>query len=1596
MALPGSQTQMAMATPLINSIMVEEGPLPEGWEKAVDSTGRVYFIDHINKATSWDDPRKKVGPQMALPQQPLRMVNPQGAFVMTPQGVPVPVTSPMVLGQQPVFGQVPNGRPQVYLAPQGAPAPGLVTGMNPTVPITNPMGLSMVNPALLGATPTRPGVSGAPPQNPAYMMNTQHLQTGRMMTNMITNMPKPSTLALSVPTYEAQEGPTCIGCGAEFSLLVKRKHHCRCCTREFCDACSDFRSDIKSMKLTNARVCDFCNQHLKKKEDSCLSRLVPYLTEPNDDRKGVALNEIYTMICNYKSPEIVNSIRLVPSLFSVISFDSPPSLKSRALTILAYLASKNLPMTDNLRRENSALALINNLASSDATVRLDTVKCLAFLAMQPVNKKLLISNGIIDPLMKEIGNSSSSDDSKTWTSMALYYLAQPEEGSGVLITEISTIYPLVRLLNQTTDDKLLLFITGILQNISSLVSIRAQVYESGGIESLLRLTGHSDEGIRTNALGTLLLLSSHDGSKNAMVHLHGIKTIVQLIEATTEEPLQERGLAIICALSSAQYEVNVILQDLIGILPFITAHMTSANKKIQKYVLEILLTLSNNDSAFDGIQDSVRSSLFLALTSVLSSSNGDPAIMSLCLHILGNLGRSNSNVQVLVECGALITLIDLLESSNAQNQLEASRALTALSANPKVVKFLPDAGAIRILLNLLRTQNTEIQENVVHIIANLVKDPICAEKIIRSNDIENICRMLMFPHIPVQLQVLRIIQNLSTIEEYSTNLGKIPGLLESVLRLILSQFHEIKEQACFTFVECCRNSSVNREAVFSLQGGIQTLIMLLSSSDLRIKLACSEVISLFSTEPKYRAGLRDLGCLSKVIENLFVPSEDLQKFCALTISNVAVNEKDAELIYSMGGLASLANLLTSTNIEVLTTVSLAITNLAHSPVCRRALIDSGTVTRIVDLLIEPSEKVQLQAISALSILSVERNVASVLQKALQPLVSLLSSSNPEIRKLSVNLLMSICRENPQNWKALVTVGGIPSLTALVASGDFEAQQRGVHEIAQLSVEVQNHQAIIDAGVIPNLVNLLQPSKTIPMGSQIQIESILVIGNISLDRNCLDAVIRSNGIKPIIDFLSVDYGESASFSSGRIIGNLTKVYNDTQTLEILRDAGAIPRLVNLLFFTTEMELRYHVVSSLHALSTLPGSVKSLVELGALGGLVQLLSSQVDERIRTIAVNILRLISENASCRAEILGNRPCLGSLVVALADQETRKDVLEIFERLSIGGDGKFVEVLEMEQLSFLLQTLFNEASNQNSSLRQLALLIISNLSKSSNSVKTILFQHDVLKILQQFLSERSLAINAVQIIGNLAVSTEAKSRIKEAGLLTILLDLFVSIQEPYTSPKSSNMENLLQVDSRQPLNFSEEERVSLQISLLATLVHLSYSEYSRRVISQTTVPRLMVESLMKQCQQPDSTARNEFIFNALSFLQNMILDDECLSYFLTCQISVPLYVIFSTSTSHKINVLLLNLLQYLSHYEKNNEVTILENYGLPLFASLSNSDPFIVISVLTIIANLIRLDACREVVKSFLDKTVLAGLVEHSNVTIQLKASMIKDALGL
>ncbi|KAJ1674262.1 hypothetical protein EV182_003640, partial [Spiromyces aspiralis] len=53
---------------IANQTAAQLGPMPSGWEMRLTSQGRVYFVDHNTKTTTWDDPRLPSNLDQNVPQ----------------------------------------------------------------------------------------------------------------------------------------------------------------------------------------------------------------------------------------------------------------------------------------------------------------------------------------------------------------------------------------------------------------------------------------------------------------------------------------------------------------------------------------------------------------------------------------------------------------------------------------------------------------------------------------------------------------------------------------------------------------------------------------------------------------------------------------------------------------------------------------------------------------------------------------------------------------------------------------------------------------------------------------------------------------------------------------------------------------------------------------------------------------------------------------------------------------------------------------------------------------------------------------------------------------------------------------------------------------------------------------------------------------------------------------------------------------------------------------------------------------------------------------------------------------------------------------
>lgn len=210
-------------------------------------------------------------------------------------------------------------------------------------------------------------------------------------------------------------------------MLMRSKHHCRCCAREYCDAHSQKRADVPSLKVSQGRVCDYCYAHLTRGDEQCVARLVPYLSEDDLTRREQALGELATLLLPWKDAEHLPATRVHIALLNTLTdarTSGAPSALSKALAALAVLAAKGAPQLVPLLQGNpGVLARWVAACSSAGPARAEALKGVAFLAMQATMKHALQSADVLGAACGVLGASAGGrDDAELqWAAMIVYY-----------------------------------------------------------------------------------------------------------------------------------------------------------------------------------------------------------------------------------------------------------------------------------------------------------------------------------------------------------------------------------------------------------------------------------------------------------------------------------------------------------------------------------------------------------------------------------------------------------------------------------------------------------------------------------------------------------------------------------------------------------------------------------------------------------------------------------------------------------------------------------------------------------------------------------------------------------------------------------------------------------------------------------------------------------------------------------------------------------------------------------------------------------------------------------------------------------------------
>ncbi|KAH3759631.1 vacuolar protein [Pelomyxa schiedti] len=1231
--------------PVSQSQPASKTALPPGWEEGFDpSSGRVFYIDHNNKITSWTPPvsasvrppqtpshstgisQSLFGGPTSFPSQPLSAswVAP-GTPVPSPFSTPTPSATPLGTKTPLVSSQV--GGNLLLNMPFSSGIPTSTTTFNtstnflPSTPSTNPSTSTVATFPFYSTTASENVIQ---PQFPVG----------------------PPTLSSSKPTWTVTDQPTCVKCKAAFGIW-KRKYPCSCCTRAFCDGCCSKKARIGSLSAQPSRVCDSCSTHLTKNDPRCVSRLVPYLAEEKDTRPQ-AIQEIAELIqVNGLVPaEDIVGIGLLNHLKTMLN--SPQG--TTVVKILLSFAKKDSPVMASLCEPTFTNALFDAINAAVTAENLDYLTSLGTLVLRvaEIEKGVASINAV--ECTKACSKMLEISDEQT-VQLALQILekisevdgkgkaAVPEDLESILVF---TIVPFLGAKFPMTVS----YSLSVLKNyVRRNDRCKVAFDQAGGIKILSEQMPKLIDNNLCNALLILVHLSQYDQCLHSLMET--MPALFPIIAHATGN-VQHLCLSVILNLSRAdatQQNVNqALVLDHMGIL---VGLLSSRDPSTQHYSLELLVSVHQSHSEIFG--DTLRD--VNAFPLLFNIARGQTAVKLTAIRLLAMSTQNNEkNAEIVTSNHFLEILLSIANSPDPAYQLEAIQALWCVTAHVTLRKaFAQEEIGLKIVVQLMSSMNTELKIYLCGVLSNVLVERQCLDKAIELNLVNMLASSLTTQVEDLQVQLLRVLEVMSVDERVRDMVSK-SGLITMIFTMLNSKNPAVTFRCSAALSHLVQSLAVR--TVIIKTGNLQPLIGLLSVPDANIKERVAKALSLFTVDDNDRAYLRAAHGIAAFVELLFTNDLKLQKHAATAIANFAfAGTQDCGEVLKLGAVLTLVGLLggdasetdkgeqpeTPETVEATTTLkaekdevraisAFALGNLCADEGCRNAIYSEGGLGFAIGLLHSSNPQVVQQALYLLTSLAAHPAVADDFGKAngFNQLTELISSTDQRLRENALKLATVLSNES--NWPLMSAAVGVKGLLSFLSSSNLEAQKKAIEMLSKLSENPEEMERLIAANAIPLIVNLLaSPNESI------QESAVSAVAHFSASESTWGQIIDFGGVNPLVSMIGPKFA-TKSLSAVTALAQLTRA---TVCHKTVVEAGGLPKLVGELS-SPNVEIRLGALKTLtNMLQNTEFATAVLANGGSLA--LALLLSSTDPSVRGISVFAVGIIASNPAIKNTVLSD-----------------------------------------------------------------------------------------------------------------------------------------------------------------------------------------------------------------------------------------------------------------------------------------------------------------------------------------------------------------------
>ncbi|KFK30823.1 hypothetical protein AALP_AA6G030600 [Arabis alpina] len=880
------------------------------------------------------------------------------------------------------------------------------------------------------------------------------------------------------------------------------------------------------------------------------------------------------------------------------------------------------------------------------------------------------------PLMRAWICSDDSDSQLKATNF-LRRLLSIENPPINAVVQSSVVPRLVMFLSRDSFPELQFEAAWVLTNIASGTSENTKtIVESGAIPIFIQLLSSPSEDVREQAvwaLGNIAgdspkcrdlvlsynammpLLSQFNEHTNLSMMRNATWTLSNLCRGKPQPSFEQRLvqstdeeiLADACwALSYVSDNLNEKIQAVIdlGVIPRLIELLSHSSQSVPYPALRTIGNIVMGDD--DQTQTVLDHQVLPRLLNLLINTYKKSIKKETCLIISNITARNSNQLQAVIEAGIIQSLVWMLQTAEFEVKKEAAWAISnaTSSGTHDQIKFLVSQGCIKPLCDLLTCQDRRIITICLQALENILVVGE-AEKNLGHTGGDNLYAIMVYEE--------KGLEKIEILQHHDNN--EICQKAAKILETFWAEDDD-KEGNDENFGFVLRRSNLARIGAVALG----------PYSRVEKEMEEKRLEDLETMPPN--GGDLSLTILAKnLLKGSWIWSDDSDSQLKATnflrrLLSIEKNPPIDVVVQSGIVVPRMVKFLSRDDFpELQFEATWVLTNIASgTSEHTKVIAESGAIPIFIQLLSSASENVREQAVWALG------NIAGDSQKcrdfvlnynAMMPLLSQINEhTKPSMLRNATWTLSNLCSGKPKP-SFEKTKPALPVLERLVQSTDEEVLTDACRALSYLSHNISNDeiQAVIDAGVIPRLIQLLSHSS-----SSVLIPALRTIRNIvSGDDDQTQTVLEHQVLPRLLNLLTNTYKKRIKKEACLIISNITA--RNSNQIQAVIDAGIIPSLVSILQ-TAEFEVKKQAAWGISN-ATSSGThdqIKFMVSQGCIKPICDLLTCP-DQRIITVCLQAL----ENILVVGESEKNLGHTGdnNLCASMIDEAQGLEKIEILQR---------------------------------------------------------------------------------------------------------------------------------------------------------------------------------------------------------------------------------------------------------------------------------------------------------------------------------------------